>query len=123
VLGSSFEARVLEPGLMNYEEESGKGYRVVEVSVQARSDIAGLRAQLVQQGEPVEEIPALGEDAMYRPQGGEAMVQRTDDVGETWWLSVRVSNADDADATRRLAVALLERGAARLGAAAIAATP
>src|SRR5688500_10824683 len=57
VLGSSFEARVLEPGLMNYEEESGKGYRVVEVSVQPRSGIGDLRAHLLQQGEPVEEVP------------------------------------------------------------------
>lgn len=114
VLGSRFELEAVEPGIVEWNEESSRGYRVVEVYLRpANGSLGDLHAQLLANGEEVEELTTLG-DAIYRPQGGEAMAERRTAAGEAVWLSIRVANADDPATTRKLAVRLLERAVPRL---------
>ena len=114
VLGSTFELEEVEPGIIKWNEEAAKGYRVVEVYLRpAQGSIDDLRAQLLQNGEEVEAVDGLA-GALYRPQGGESMVEFQTPAGDSYWLSIRVANADDAAVTRKLAVGLLERAADRM---------
>ena len=117
LLRGKFTARVVEPGIVKYEEVSGP--RVVEISfnpVSPGKSLGSLKETLVQNGEPVEDVPGLGDAAIYRPQGVCAMVEKKNKAGELQWLEVRVHNVEGADsvaATKRLAIELAKRGAAR----------
>ena len=115
VLGGKFKARSPEPGVVFYEED-GTGYRQVNVYLwpAAGKTVADMKVHLAQQGEPVEDVEAIGDAAMYRPQGSEATVEKKDKTDELLWLSVAVHNADDKAATKRFAIELAKRGAARL---------
>lgn len=115
VLGGKFKARSPEPGVVFYEED-GTGYRQVNVYLWPADGktVADMKVHLSQQGEPVEDVAGVGEAAMYRPQGKEATVEKKDKTDELLWLSVAVHNLEDDAATKRFAIELAKRGAARL---------
>ena len=117
VLGGKFEGREVEPGIYNYEENDGP--RVVQVSIQTDSGttVQDLKPHLVQQGEPVDDVAGVGDAAMYRPQGFCAAVDKTSKSGQSHFLEVWVHNVEGANAaadTKRFAIELAKRGAARL---------
>lgn len=115
VLGGKFTARSPEPGVVFYEEDAG-GYRQVNVYL-APADgktVDSQKATIVENGEPVDDVPGVGDAAMYRPQGNEATVEKRSKSDEVLWLSVAVHNAASAADTKRFAVELVQRGAARL---------
>ena len=113
-LGGKFTARSPEPGVLFYEE-TGTGYRQVNVYVSERqgSGIPDLRAQWESQGEPIEDVPGLGQDAMYRPQGDQVMAEMKDTSGQAFLLAVSVHNADSPEATKRFALELINLAKAR----------
>jgi len=117
VLGGKFEGRLVEPGIYNWEEIDGP--RVVQVSIQTDSGttVQDLKPHLIQQGEPVDDVAGVGDAAMYRPQGFCAAVDKKSKSGQSHFLEVRVHNVEGANAaadTKRFAVELAKRGAARL---------
>jgi hypothetical protein len=117
VLGGKFEGRLVEPGIYKYEENDGP--RVVQVSIQTDSGttVQDLKPHLIQQGEPVDDVAGVGDAAMYRPQGFCAAVDKTSKSGQSHFLEVWVHNVEGANAaadTKRLAIELAKRGAARL---------
>ena len=115
LLEGKFPARVVEPGIVKYEEVNGP--RVVEVSLFPGNDLTGLKVTLIGHGEPVEDVGGLGDVAIYRPQGGHVMVEQKNKAGDMCWFEVRVYNvegADSAAATKRLAIDLARRGVPRL---------
>jgi hypothetical protein len=115
VLGGKFKARSPEPGVVFYEED-GTGYRQVNVYLWPADGktVVNMKVHLTQQGEPVEDVAGVGDAAMYRPQGKEATAEKKDKTDELLWLSVAVHNVDDDAATKRFAIELAKRGAARL---------
>ncbi|MEO8198158.1 MAG: hypothetical protein ABI689_15675 [Thermoanaerobaculia bacterium] len=114
VLGGKWKARVPEPGVLFYEED-GTGYRTVQVYLRPANgrDVESLKSELVQQGEPVEDVPGVGESAIYRPQRQEATTEKTDKSGELYSLTIAVREATAAD-TKKFAVELAKRGAERI---------
>ena len=117
LLGGKFAARVVEPGIVKYEEVGGP--RVVEVSfliVTPDRSLAGVKETATGHGEPIEDVPGLGDFAIYRPQRVVAMVEKKNKAGERQWIEVRVHNVEGANSaavTKRLAIELARRGAAR----------
>jgi hypothetical protein len=92
-----------------YSEEGG-AYRVVEVYVypaQSRGWLSDMKAQFLQQGEPIEDVPGI-EKAMFRPQRGEAVMTVGDDAEVPVVVSVTVRNAASAEATKKFAIDLLK---------------
>jgi hypothetical protein len=118
VLKGKFAARTVEPGIIAYEEIGGA--RVVEISVSMATPgktIDGVKSDRVQDGEPVEDVAGAGDAAIYRPQGNLATAEKKNKAGDLQWLEVRVQNVEGADrvaVTKRMAIELLKRGAARL---------
>lgn len=114
VLGGKWTSRSPEPGVLFYEEEGGD-YRQVNVYLWPANgkSVESLKAELVSQGEPVDDAPGVGDAAIYRPQRFEATAEQKDSAGELHWLAVAVHNAASAD-TQRMAVELTKRGAERL---------
>jgi len=117
LLGGKFAARVVEPGIVKYEEVGGP--RVVEVSflivTQDRS-LAGVKETATGHGEPIEDVPGLGDFAIYRPQLVVAMVEKKNKAGERQWIEVRVHNVEGANSaavTKRFAIELARRAAGR----------
>lgn len=115
VLGGTFKARSPEPGVVFYEEEGG-AYREVHVYLWPADGktVEAVKQNAVQQGEAVDDVTAVGDAAMYRPQGNEATTEKKDKLDEVQWLTVSVHNAANAADTKRFAVELAKRGAARL---------
>lgn len=114
VLGGKFKVDSPEPGVLFYEED-GTGYRSVQVYLAiANGRLTDLKAQLVQDQEPVEDVAGVGDAALYRPQRSEATVEKTAKSGEVLRLSVAVQNAASPEDAKRFAVELLKRAAARL---------
>jgi hypothetical protein len=117
LLGGKFAARIVEPGIVKYEEVGGP--RVVEVSfyrVTADRSLAGVKETATGHGEPIDDVPGLGDFAIYRPQGVVAMVERKNKAGERQWIEVRVHNVEGANSaavTKRLAIELARRAAGR----------
>jgi hypothetical protein len=117
LLGGKFAPRVVEPGIVKYEEVGGP--RVVEISFQIVTpdrSLAGVKETATGHGEPIEDVPGLGDFAIYRPQGVVAMVEKKNKAGDVHWLEVRVHNiegAGSAAATKRFAIELAKRGVGR----------
>jgi hypothetical protein len=110
VLGGTFTAEAPEPGMLNYSEVEG-ARRVVSVYVSegdARK-LSGIRDQAVQEGETVDAIAALGDDAMYRARHNEATGVIHDASGASYLVSVAVQGAESAEATKKLATELVIR--------------
>jgi len=116
-LGGKFAARIVEPGIVKYEEVGGP--RVVEVSyriVTPDRSLAGVKETATGHGEPIEDVPGLGDFAIYRPQLFGAMVEKKNKAGERQWIEVRVHNVEGANSaalTKRFAVELARRAAGR----------
>jgi hypothetical protein len=92
---------------------------VVEISLQTDSGktVQALEPELVSQGEPVDAVEGVGDAAMYRSQSNLAVADKTSKTGQSHFLEVRVHNVEGANAkadTKRFAIELLKRGAARL---------
>jgi hypothetical protein len=117
LLSAKFAPRVVEPGIVKYEEVGGP--RVVEVSfmiVTSDRSLAGVKETATGHGEPIEDVAGLGDFAIYRPQGVVAMVEKKNKAGDVHWLEVRVHNiegAGSAATTKRLAIELAKRAVAR----------
>ena len=118
LLKGKFTARVVEPGLVKYEETGGP--RVVEISFfiqYAGKTLSGVKDQVVQNGEPAEDVAGLGDAAIYRPQSGLVMVEKKNKADQLHWLEIRVHNVEGADrvaATKRFAIELAKLAAPRL---------
>ncbi len=111
-LGGTFTPRSPEPGVLFYEETE-TGYRQVNVFISEARSVPEMKAQFSSQGEPIEDVPGLGDEAMYRPQRGEASVEMKDKSGGAFLLSVTVLNVDTPAATKRFAIALIEGAAVK----------
>ena len=117
LLAGKFEARVVEPGIVKYEEVGGP--RVVEVWLSILDPgrtLDSLKETIIGHGEPVEDVPGVGDIAIYRPQSGRLMVDRKTKAGENQSLEIIVHNVEAADAkaaTKRLAIELAKRAAAK----------
>jgi hypothetical protein len=117
LLGGKFAARIVEPGIVKYEEVGGP--RVVEVSfltVTPDRSLARVKETATGHGEPIDDVPGRGDVAIYRPQHVVAMVERKTTAGERQWIEVRVHNVEGANSaavTKRLAIELAKRAAAR----------
>ncbi|HEY8243113.1 MAG TPA: hypothetical protein VII68_06595 [Casimicrobiaceae bacterium] len=117
LLGGKFAPRIVEPGIVKYEELGGP--RVVEVSfliVTPDRSLAGVKETATGHGEPIEDVPGLGDFAIYRPQGVVAMVEKKNKAGDRQWIEVRVHNVEGANSaavTKRFAIELARRAAAR----------
>lgn len=110
VLRGKFTAESPEPGVVNYSEVDG-ARRVVSVYISegdARK-LSGIRDQAVSEGETVDTISALGEDAMYRARHNEATGVIHDASGVSFLVSVAVQGAESAEATKKLATELVIR--------------
>ena len=96
--------------MLFYEEEGGD-HRDVQVYLWPADGkaIDLLKATLIQQGEPVEDVQGIPDAAIYQPQRGEALGEKKDKSGEVLWLTIAVHNAASAD-TKRFAVELGEAG-------------
>jgi hypothetical protein len=114
VMGGSWTTGSSEPGFLSCEEKGG--YRVVHVYLYPANGktVAEMMPGHRDNGETVDEVAGVGDAAMYRPQYGEATVEKKTAAGEILWLSVAVHNVDDAAERKRLAVELARRAAARL---------
>jgi hypothetical protein len=117
LLKGKFTARVVEPGLVKYEEAGAP--REVEVSFFIQypgKTVDGVKQSVLQNSEPVEDVPGVGDAAIYRPQGGLVIVEKKNKAGELQWLEVRVHNVEGADSaatTKRLAIELARLAATR----------
>ncbi|MDQ1347444.1 MAG: hypothetical protein QG573_815 [Acidobacteriota bacterium] len=114
VLGGKFTSRSPEPGVLFYEEDGGSRQVNIYLWPVEYKSIATLTPTLVGNGEPVEEIAGLGDAAIYRPQGNEALVEVQNAAHGLIWLTVTVHNVDSPADTKRIALDLAKRGAARL---------
>jgi hypothetical protein len=114
VLGGKWTASSPEPGVLICEEQGG--YRVVNVYLVPANGktVASMMPGYREMGETVDEVAGVGDAAMYRPQYGEATVEKKGATGELLWLSVAVHNVDDAAQRKKLAVELARRGATKL---------
>ena len=118
LLKGTFTARIVEPGLVKYEETGGA--REVEVSFFIQypgKTVDSVKQSVVQNSEPVEDVPGVGDAAIYRPQCVCVIAEKKNKAGELQWLEVRVHNVEGADSaatTKRLAVELARLAAARL---------
>jgi hypothetical protein len=116
LLPGSWGAVIPEPGVLTYEEGGGAA-RTVQIYLWPANGktLAGLTSQLVQEGEPVEPIADLpgADQGIYRPQRGEATIEKRAGAGELFWLTVAVHGAPTPEEAKRLAVELARRGAAR----------
>lgn len=112
--GGKWKQRSPEPGVVFYEEEGG-GYRQINVYLfpPDGKTVAAIREAAVQNSEEVEKLDGLGDDAMYRPQGREATVEKAGKDGPQL-LSISVHEVPDPAKTKQLAVELIRRGLARL---------
>ncbi len=117
LLKGKFAARTVEPGLVKYEEVGGP--REVEVSFFIQSPgktVDGVKQEILQNGEPVEDVTGLGDAAIYRPQGVCVVVEKKSKAGDLQWLEIRVHNVEGADkavTTKRFAVDLAKLAVAR----------
>lgn len=114
VLGGKFTSRSPEPGVLLYEEDGGPRQVDIYLWPANGKSLASLTPNLVANGEPIEEVAGLGDGAIYRPQGNEALVEVRTKSEEVLWLTVKVHNVDDPADTKRIALDLAKRGAARL---------
>ena len=114
VLGGKFTSRSPEPGALFYEEDGGPRQVNIYLWPVEYKSIATLTPNLVGNGEPVEEIAGIGDAAIYRPQGNEALVEVQSAAHGLIWLTVTVHNVDSPADTKRIALDLAKRGAARL---------
>jgi len=117
VLGGKFEGREVEPGIYNYEEIDGPRVVQIWIDIDSGKSVPDLKATLLQHGEPVDDVAGVGDAAMYRPQGNNATFEKKTKSGQSAYLEIRVHNVEGANAaadTKRLAVELAKRGAARL---------
>ena len=117
VLGGKFVGREVEPGIYNYEEDGGP--RVVQVSLEVDpgKTVPDMKAMMLANSETVDDVTGVGDAALYRPQGFCAMTEKKNKSGQLMWLEIRVHNVEGASAaadTKRFAVELAKRGAARL---------
>jgi len=114
VLGGTWTTSSPEPGFLSCEQTDG--YRIVQVYLYPANGktVAEMMPGHRENGEAVDEVPGVGDAAMYRPQYGEATVEKRVESGETLWLSVAVHNVDDPAERKVLAVELARRAAARL---------
>jgi hypothetical protein len=117
LLGGKFAPRVVEPGIVKYEEVGGP--RVIEVSfrlVTPDRSLAGVKETATGHGEPIEDVPGLGDFAIYRPQGVVAQVEKKNKAGDLQWIEIRVYNVEGANSaavTKRFAIELARRAVAR----------
>ena len=115
VLGGKWSVNSPEPGVLICEETGG--YRVVNVYLSPADgkSVAEFVPAYREQGETVDDVAGVGDAAMYRPQYGEATVEKKDaKSGERLWLSVSVHNVDDPAARKKLAVELVKLAAGKL---------
>jgi hypothetical protein len=114
VMGGKWTTRLIEPGALVGEES--EGYRVVNVYLYPANGktVAEMMPGHRENGETVDEVAGVGDAAMYRPQYSEATVEKRSRSGEALWLSVAVHNVDDAAQTKKLAIELAKRIAAKL---------
>ena len=75
VLGGKFTSRSPEPGVLFYEEDGGPRQVNIYLWPANSKSLPPLTPNLVANGEPIEEIAGLGDAAIYRPQGNEALVE------------------------------------------------
>ena len=113
-LGAKFKLEVPEPGMVQFLEQGGLG-RVVDVFLtdSPRPKLGDLKAQLVQDQEPVEDVAGVGDGAFYRSQRQEAMVEKVSDAGAVQ-LAIAIHNDADGAKAKEHALALLRIGAGRL---------
>ena len=116
ILGGNWKSRVPEPGAIFYEELGGEREVHVYLGNAGGKNVAGLKQSLVANGEPVEDVPGIGTAAMYRPEANEVDVEiaRKGATGDDLWLAVIVHNVSDKKATKKWALALAKKAAARL---------
>lgn len=95
--------------------------QITGVAAQSAPDpgktVSEVKSSRLQDGEPVEDVAGVGEAAIYRPQANSVTVEKKNKAGELQWLEVRVQNVEGADrdaVTKRMAIELAKRGAARL---------
>lgn len=114
VLGGTWTTSSPEPGFLSCEQTDG--YSIVQVYLYPANGktVAEMLPGHRENGETVDEVPGLGDAAMYRPQYGEATVEKRVESGETLWLSIAVHNVEDAGQRKELAIELARRAAARL---------
>jgi hypothetical protein len=112
--GGKWNSRSPEPGVIFYEEEGG-GYRQINVYLfpPDGKTVAAIRDAAVQNGEEVEKLDGLGDDAMYRAQSREATVEKAGKDGPQL-LSVSVHEVPDPAKAKQLAIELIRRGLAKL---------
>jgi hypothetical protein len=112
--GGKWNSRSPEPGVIFYEEEGG-GYRQINVYLfpPDGKTVAAIRDAAVQNGEEVEKLDGLGDDAMYRAQSREATVEKAGKDGPQL-LSVSVLEVPDPAKAKQLAIELIRRGLAKL---------
>jgi hypothetical protein len=115
VLGGKFKVEVPEPGMASFLEEGGD-YRQVDVFITTSPTpkLDDLKSTVQGHGEPVDEVPGVGDGAMYRPQGQEAMVEKVAADRAARQLAVVIRNVSDAAKSKEFALALLRLGAGRL---------
>jgi hypothetical protein len=115
VLGGTWSTSSPEPGVLLCEE-TGRGYRIVNIYLHPANgkSVAELVPAYRDGGETIDEVADLGDAAMYRPQYGEATVEKTSASGETLWLSISVHNVEDPAERKQRAVELARRVAAKL---------
>jgi len=115
VFGGKWTVSSPEPGVLICEETGG--YRVVNVYLTPANGktVAEFVPAYRDQGETVDEVAGVGEAAMYRPQYGEATVEKKDaKSGELLWLSVSVHNVDSPAERKKLAIDLVKLASAKL---------
>lgn len=115
VLHGKWKSEVTEPGALRYSEEGG-AYRFVGVTLWAANgkSLAALKPQLTQDGEPFDEVPALGDAAIYRPQMSQVTVEKKSKSGELLWLGIDVQGTTSAEENKRLAIELAKLAAPRI---------
>jgi hypothetical protein len=115
LLKGKFKSEVVEPGALSYSEEGG-AYRIVMVTLWPANGktLAALKEQLAQDGEPAEDVPGVGDAAVYRPQRSQVTVEKKSKAGELLWLTVDVQGSPSAEENKRLAIELGKLGAPRI---------
>lgn len=115
VLGGSFAPRIPEPGAVFYEEQT-KGYRQVNVYLSPADGktVDSLFEQITSQGETAERVPGVGDAALYRPQYSEVTVEKRNKSGQVQWLAIAVHHAASPEESKRFALELAKRAAARM---------
>ena len=114
VFGGKWTVSVPEPGVLMCEESGGSRIVNVYLSPADGKSVAEFVPAYREQGETVDEVAGVGDAAMYRPQYGEATVEKKDPKsGERLWLSVSVHNVDDPAARKKLAIDLVKLAASK----------